>query len=84
MKRASIVVDGVLHRQRFVESLGRCISCGVPAGRIDAALAHHRFDGIARYQVNQRECRIVMPMNVGITHAYAAQNKAEHGSSLWS
>jgi hypothetical protein len=40
--------------------------------------------GIARYQVNQRECKDRDADERRYHHAYAAQNKAEHGSSLWS
>ena len=52
MQRPADVVD-VLHGQRLVgfEAFHRL---RMHRG-IDAALAHHHFDGVARYQVNQRK-----------------------------
>ena len=79
--RAADVVD-VLHRQGLVEP--EAVHRGGMHGGIDAALAHHHFDGVARYQVNQRKREDRDADERRYHHADAAQNKAEHGSSLWS
>jgi hypothetical protein len=72
----------VLHRQRLVEP--ETMQRGGMHSRIDTALAHHHFDGVARNQVNQRERKDGDADERRYHHADAAQNKAEHGSSLWS
>jgi len=51
---------------------------------IDTAFAHHHFNGVAGYQVNERKRKDRNADEGRNHHTDAAQNEAEHGSSLWS
>ncbi len=78
MQRPAEIVE-ILGRQGLVEA-EPVHRLGVHR-RVDTALAHHHFDGIARYQVDQRERKDGDADEGRDHHADAAQHKSQHGGS---
>jgi hypothetical protein len=72
-------VDAVLHHERPVEAVFLEQLC-VPRG-VDAALARHRFDRVARHQPNEEEREQRHPDERRNDKAQTGGEKAKHGLS---